>query len=131
MAEGMNLTAEQLQTLITSAVTAAVSESRKPAPLTDAQEAEILQANDMRLQQRDLVLQGEANKRALQAACSHMRRDNTCSCVYVASGNYIIDQQCQAIIRPGTAPEGYAGNDIYDTQLFNRLFQMSESAATF
>lgn len=132
MSEGMSLTSKQLQELIAAAVTAAVSEAKKPAPPTETQLAEIEQANEMRLQQRDLVLQEQANRKATQLACSHMRRDNTCSGVYVENGNYVICQQCQAIIRPGVAPtKDDDGRSIYDTQLFNRMFQLSNSPAIF
>lgn len=129
--KGMSLTPKQLQDLITAAVTAAVAESKKPAPLTEREEADIQQAQDMRLQQRDLVLQEQANKAAMQRSCTHMRRDNTCTGVYVDNGNYIICQQCQGLIRPGAAPAGYTGSDIYDTNLFNRLFQLCNAPAIF
>lgn len=127
MAEGMSLTPKQLQDLITAAVTAAVAESKKPAPLTDRELAEIEQAQDMRLQQRDLTLAEQARKAADKRACTHMRRDNTCSGVYVANGGYIICQQCQGIIKPAPAPEGYSGDQIFDTNLFNRLFTLTNA----
>jgi hypothetical protein len=131
--KGLNLTAKQLQELVTAAVTAAVAETKKPAPLTEQQIAEINQANEMRLQQRDLVLQGEANKKALQSACSHSRAENGSStAVYVANGNYLICQVCQGKIRPYVPAEEQADpNSIYDTNLFNRMFQLAGSKATF
>lgn len=36
---------------------------------------------------------------------------------------YILCQKCQAIVRPGNPPKGYKGNHIYNTVLFNQLFQ--------
>jgi hypothetical protein len=130
---GMSLTADQLQSLITAAVTAAVAESKKPAPLTEQQQAEILQANNMRLEQRDLVLQGEANKAALRRACSHFRSAAPygTTAVYVQNGNYLICQQCQAVVRPGVEEKYKDSVSIYDTELFNKLFQAAGSGATF
>lgn len=129
--KGINLNAKQLQDLITAAVTAAVAETKKPAPLTEQQIAEIQQANDMRLQQRDIVLQEQANKKAAQHACTHMRRDNTCCAVYVQNGNYLICQACQALVRPDVEEKFRDTASIYDTQLFNRLFQLAATPATF
>lgn len=129
--KGTNLTAKQLQDLIAATVAAVVAESKKPAPLTEQQLAEVHQANEMRLQQRDLVLQEQANKKASQNACSHMRRDNTCCAVYVQNGNYLICQACQALVRPEVPVEQRDQQSIYDTQLFNRLFQLAATPATF
>lgn len=124
--KGMSLTPKQLQDLITAAVTAAVAESKKPAPLTEQQIAEIQQANEMRLQQRDLILQGEANKAALKRACSHRRsakEGGGTTTVYVQNGNYLICQQCQGIIRPEVEEKLQDPSSIYDTRLFNTHFQ--------
>lgn len=123
----MELTAQQLKDLLM----AVIAEGRKPAPLTEAQEAAFKQELDMRrdmgLQQLQLI----ANKRAEQAACSHYRRDNSCSGVFISDGYYIICQQCQAKVRPGVAPDKDQSGDIYDTNLFNRLFQSTQSPAMF
>lgn len=131
--QGMSLTTEQLQALITAAVTAAVVESKKPAPPTEREIADIQQAQDMRLQQRDLTLLEQANKAALQRSCTHMRAypATGTTAVFVENGTYIICQQCQGIIRPGQAPKDYVGADVYDTNLFNRLYQLCNNPATF
>jgi arginyl-tRNA synthetase len=123
----MELTAEQLKDIISTVI----AESRKPLPPTEEQLAELASNQAMRLQQRDLVLIKEQNKRTAQRLCSHMRRNGTTTGVYVANGNYIICQQEQCIIRPGVAPAGDPGNDIYDTHLFNTLFQLAQDPTVF
>lgn len=110
---------------------AVLQEARKPADPTEAQLAEIAQAQQMRKEQGELVRLTIANRRREQEACIHMRRDNTTTGVYIAGGNYIICQHCQGIIRPGVAPEGYSGQDFYDTQLFNKLWTLSQDPTVF
>jgi hypothetical protein len=110
---------------------AVLAEARKPADPTPEQVAQRAQDLQMRKEQGQLVLQTLANKRREQEDCIHMRRDNTTTAVYIASGNYCICQQCQAIVRPGVAPEGYSGQDFYDTQLFNRLWTLSQDPTIF
>lgn len=128
--KGMSLTPSQLQALITAAVTAAVSEAKKPAPLTEQQQAELAQALEMRRQTAELQLARQENDRMLRSVCTHTRKDRSYATVHVSDGNYIICQVCQAIVRPGVAPEKDDGRSIYDTGLFNHLVQSSGAAST-
>jgi rRNA-processing protein FCF1 len=112
----VSFTAEQLQEMLRTVL----QEARKPADPTPAQIAELEAAQTARKQQAELVLAEAARKKAEQEACIHLRRDGTSTGVYVENGNYIICQQCQAIIRPET-----------NLAMFNRLFQLSQSPATF
>jgi hypothetical protein len=110
---------------------AVLQEARKPADPTPQQIAQLEQDQAMRKEQGALVLLTLANKRREQEACIHMRRDNTTTAVYIAGGNYIICQHCQAKIRPGVAPAGDDGQDFYDTPLFNRLWTLSQDPTVF
>lgn len=108
--------AEQLQEILSSVIEAA----RKPPEPTPEQKAAAEQDKEMRRQQAELVLMEAENKRRAQEACSHMRRDGSTPSVYVQDGNYLICQHCQKIVRPEVEPD-----------LFNKLFQLTQSAATF
>lgn len=66
------------------------------------------------------------NKRFNQSVCSHKHRHGNTHCVLVQvqhQPDYILCQKNQCKIRPGKAPEGYKGTDIYDTRLYNEIFQ--------
>jgi hypothetical protein len=121
------INAEDLKDILTTVV----REARRAPDPTEKQLAEAEQDKNIRRENGLLVLQMMKNKRAEQEACIHMRRDNTTTGVYIANGNYIICQACQAKIRPGTAPETGDAGDFYDTHLFNRLFQLGQGEATF
>lgn len=129
--KGMSLTPSQLQALITAAVTAAVSEAKKPAPPTEAQQAAIAQDLDMRRQIADLQLKKVENDRMLRSVCTHQRVNNSYCTVHVKDGNYVICQACLAIVRPEPAPKDDDGRSIYDTRLFNQLVQGSRANADF
>jgi hypothetical protein len=136
MSQALSLTPEDLQGMIAAAVTAAVAESKKPAPLTEAQLAEIEQAQQIRFETAQSAKQAEENKRATQARCTHehpKREGSHSHCVWVreenpASPGYILCQLCQAKVRP----EGVDRQDkqsIYNTALFNKLFQDCNDAS--
>lgn len=129
--KGMNLTAKQLQELVAAAVSAAVSEAKKPAPLTEEQEASRKQDIDMRRQIAELQLQKVDNERMLRSICSHQRANNSYATVHVKDGNYVLCQICLAIVRPEPAPKDDDGRSIYDTRSFNHLVQASRASADF
>lgn len=91
-------------------------------------------AQDNRRKQADLMIEDQKNKRFVQRACSHEHRNGDSHCVYIIEKNtpgYILCQKCQGKVRPGGAPKGYKGDDIYDTALFNRMFQKLPSNELF
>ncbi len=129
----VNLTAADLQKLITTAI-AAAKEPNELEKLAleekraerEAQRAQIEQDQKMRAdtarQQMDII----ANKRAAQKICTHKhRKSGDTHCVFISDelGGYILCQKCQAIIRPGEEPKRNSIGAIYDTALFNQLFQ--------
>lgn len=132
----LTLTATNLKDIIA----AAVAESRKPSELEQleleekkaAQEqkrAQIEQDQQTRRETAEQQLQIMANKRAFQKLCTHKHRkgDTHCTFVHDEQGGYVLCQKCQAVIRPGVAPKSYTGDVIFDTDLFNRLFQDTSS----
>lgn len=102
-----------------------IAEARKPV-LTEEEVRKRKADQEARERNSAMVREGLEQKKNAQRLCSHMRRDGTTRAVYILNGNYLLCQACQATIRPGEAPAGYAGMDIYDTNLFNRLFQLSQ-----
>ncbi len=67
----LNLTAEQLQTLISTAVATAVAEARKPLAPTPEEQAALDQAKQMRQERGEQELAIQANRRREQKYCSH------------------------------------------------------------
>jgi len=134
--QAVTLTAEQLKDLMLSMA----AELRKPADPTPEQAAQ--KENDLRDRRSnaEMQLQIIRNRAAEQQACSHERRDGSSSCVYVypqangQTGNFVICQQCQAMIHPEPRPTGPLAqetqNHIYDTRLFNTHFAKAQASAT-
>jgi hypothetical protein len=143
----MALTAEEMRQIIeansavisqavSEAVAAAIIESRKPLPPTDAELKAIEVAQQARVANAAGVIAAMENKRAVQTICSHehkRKEGGGTHAVWVRdedprSPGYIYCQKCEAQIRPGQFnPDGLpcemSRRAIYDTQLFNRLFQ--------
>lgn len=130
MSDNLSLTPEMLKDLIATAVTAAVSEAKKPAPPTAKELAQIQQDQENRLANGQSELEKQKNKRAAQLICTHehSRRDGgQTHCVHVREENplspgYVLCQKCQGRVRPDSADKLDHGA-IYDTVLFNTLFQ--------
>lgn len=114
---------------------------RKPLDPTPEQLAEKESNDSMRRATAESELQRIASRKREQAACSHLRRDGTSSCVFIYGdpsqpnqGNYVICQQCNGKIRPEPRPTGLLAreweNDIFDTNLFNIHFVKSQASMT-
>ena len=115
----ISLTVEQLKELLL--------EIKKPAPPTEAEQLKIDSVIEQR-RQLSLAQRNEAeNRKRMRLSCSHMRRDNTARTVLVkgSGGAYLLCQKCQGIIRHGVAPKVNYRGDIYNSEMFNRLFQLS------
>lgn len=124
--KGLTLTAKQLQELVATAVSAAVAEAKKPF-VSEQDQKRMEQDQQTRKETADNILRGIEQRKHMQRMCTHTRReDGKTRAVYVENGTFMICQACQAIIRPGVAPANDRGTDIYDDQLFYRLFQMAQ-----
>lgn len=143
----MALTAEEMSQIIAAnaavisqavseAVAAAITESRKPLPPTPAELAAIEVAQQARIANAAGVIASMANKRAVQTICSHehkRKEGGGTHAVWIReedprSPGYIYCQKCEGQIRPGNfeadgLPCQMSRRAIYDTNLFNRLFQ--------
>lgn len=136
LSEKVSLTAEDLKGIIASAVSAAIIESRKPEPPTKQALAALEMAQEHRAATSASVLHKMENERAIQKICSHThsaREGGGTHCVWVKeedprSPGYILCQLNQCKIRPDSfdvkgLPCQRDRNSIYDTALFNKLFQ--------
>src|SRR5215469_14311156 len=135
--EPLTLTHEQLSNLINtavaSAVTTAVQEMKKPAPLTDQEESEIKAAQAYRLENANAVKERLARKRREQAVCAHRhpRKDGGASHLvhvrdndYPTSPGYLYCQSCEVRIRPEDPLwRKLDPGAKFDTNLYVELFQ--------
>lgn len=138
--QGTSLLSPEIQAvlsqLVASSVAAAIAEMKKPAPPTEAQLALIAQAQANREANAAGVIAQIKNKRAVQMICSHEHKKKEgggTHCVWIRdedprSNGYIYCQKCQAQVRPGEydakgLPHQRDRRAIYDTDLFNKLFQ--------
>lgn len=131
----LNITANDLKAMIAAAVSAAVIESRKPDPPTEQEVAQLRMAQEHRLQTAEQVINTEKNKRANQLICSHEHNNGDTHCVWVREENasspgFILCQRQQCRIRPGDFTKDFEQpaflrdrGAIYDTAMFNKLFQ--------
>ena len=135
--QAITLTPEQLKAMFVEMV----KELRRAADPTPEQLAQKQTDLDARRSTAESQLQIMRNKQAEQSACSHMRRDGSSSCVYVfpqadglSTGNFVICQQCQAMIHPEPRPTGPLAQEtqshIYDTRLFNIHYAKAQASAT-
>ena len=122
----VRITKQDLADIVAAAVRAAkeptVIEQRK----IDAEQKEIEQAQDDRKKLAASILEDKENKKAMQRICSHEHKNGDSHCVYImerTGPGYILCQKNQCKIRPGNQPANFKGDDIYDTALFNRIFQ--------
>lgn len=109
-----------------------IQELKKPTVLEqkeiDREIERIKAANEERRVNSLGIKQQMAEKRLNQQICSHKHQNGHTHCVFVMerapSPGYILCQKNQCKIRPGSMPEeGADTGAIYDTALFNRLFQ--------
>jgi hypothetical protein len=132
----LSLTPEDLKEMIAAAVSAAITESRKPAPPTEQEVAQLKMKQEHRAKTAASVIAEIQNKKNMQTMCVHehsRREGGGTHCVWVreenpASPGFILCQKCQGRIRAGEfEAEGPAylrdRGAIYDTATFNKLFQ--------
>lgn len=135
--KSVTLTSKDLKEIIAGAVEIAIKESKKPSVLEqrqlDAEAARIKEANDTRKDTAAQIKEEMANKAFQKRVCAHKGgRPEHPHTVYVSDeiGGYVLCQKCQAVIRPDNQLVHFPGDFakkrtdvIFDTLLFNRLFQ--------
>lgn len=128
--KGISIGAQELKDLLT----AVVQEAKKPAPPTEAelkrQEEEQEQRQLAGEQQRDMIAQKKAN----QSVCSHTRPSalgGGTRTIFIQDdlGGYMLCQKCHIRVRPALSEDVRkrdAVDIVYDTRLFNELFQAAQ-----
>lgn len=133
------MTPEQLQGIVSAAVAETIKALKTPTEVEqielDKKLQEIKTANEDRKKLSQEVLNTMEGKRRLHFACSHEHSDGSTRCIRIQEKNgpgYMLCLWNQCIIRPGAPPKKfdkqgkeipYQGSVIYDTNLFNRIFQ--------
>lgn len=136
----MSITAEDLKGIVAAAVATAIQEARKPAPPTEQELASKEMAQQFRKAAAADVMATAANKKNFQRICVHehaKREGGGTHCVWVreedpTSPGYIYCQKCEGKVRPEGGNQGTKREDrtaIYDTALFNKLFQDCNESA--
>jgi hypothetical protein len=132
----MEISKSDLQELLAGVVKAVKEPTALEQKKMDAEAKTVAQAQEDRKKLSQSVLEDIANKRFIQSVCSHEHKNGDSHCVYIQESKgpgYILCQKNQCKIRPGTAPtDGTAdAGAIYDTALFNKLFQKLPSNEMF
>lgn len=129
------VTKQDLADIVAAAVTAAIAAAKAPTVVEQAQlDAEAKRIKDEQESRKQLskgVLDQIENKRFIHQTCSHEHKNGDTHCVYIqekVGPGYLLCQKNQCIIRPGQASENYKGVVIYNTEMFNRIFQKTTSA---
>jgi hypothetical protein len=126
LAEQSRQNAEQLKEIIEAIRKPTVIEQEQLDKLAE----KIRSDNENRKSLAGAVKGQIEGKQRLQHWCSHEHPNGNTHCVYIQEprGNgYLLCQKNQCIIRPGIKPENYKGNDLFDTVLFNKIFQQMQS----
>lgn len=130
----ISLTKDDLKEIVSSAVAAAVEESRKPLPLTPGQQAEVAMAQENRADIGRQKKEENENKLWFQTnACTHehsRQAGGGTHAVFVRdndipdSPGYIYCQKCEARFRPDEPRmKKLDPKAIFNTQKFNELLQ--------
>jgi hypothetical protein len=129
------ITARDLQDIITAAVAAAKAPNVIEQAKLDEQRAEMVQKQQYRQATAQSVRDDIENKKLIQQVCSHEHPNGASRSVYVTERTgpgYMICLKNQCKIRPEPKPAKNADSGaIYDTTMFNRLFQKANSVEEF
>lgn len=131
----ISITKDDLKEIVGAAVVAAIAAAKAPTEIEqkqlDAEQTRLKAAQTSRKQLSKGVLEEIENKRFIHSTCSHEHKNGNTHCVYVqekVGPGYLLCQLHQCIIRPGSASPNYKGVVIYNTEMFNRIFQKTTSA---
>lgn len=107
-----------------------IRELKKPNEIEqariDAEQRDIEAKQRERLDNAESVKAEIVNRRQMKRICSHEHPNGDTHCVWVqekTGAGYLLCQKNQCKIRPGAAPAGFQGDDIFDSAMFNRIFQ--------
>lgn len=129
---GIVLTPQDLKDIVSGAVATAIQESKKEAPPTARQQADIEAAQEERLTNAQGVREQQERKKVVQKLCNHrhtQKEGGGDHLVWVRDENmqspgYIYCQACEVRVRPsGYGYEKLDPTAIFDTAKFNELWQ--------
>lgn len=127
---GLVMTPDTFRALIVETIAAAKAPNAVEQAALDKQKLETKQAQEARVRQSAEVIAELEAKKWTKLNCSHEHPDGKSHGVYVQERNspgYILCQSCQAVIRPEPQPKDYKGSAIYNTAMFNKVFQKLQS----
>jgi hypothetical protein len=134
MSEGkLSLTKDDLKEILTEVIAEVKKPNEVEQQKIDQQMRQIEQDQKTRLETRDQKLDAIAAKRQFQKTCLHEGgRPIHPHTVFVQDdwGGYILCQVCQIVVRPADS-KAKTTECVYDTELFNRLFQKTSSSGIF
>jgi|SRR5580704_4684832 hypothetical protein len=133
--DSISLTKQDLADIISQAIAAAKAPNVIEQQKLDAQAEETKQKQEYRKSISLSVKEDMENKRAVREVCSHEHANGNSRSVWVQEPKgygYMICLKNQCKIRPEPKPAKNADNGcIYNTALFNRLFQKAQSVEEF
>ena len=145
MAEEKSFTAKELAEILAEQdrrsqenLAKIIKELRKPTELEQKEidEAEKTKQEDLktRLEISAGIKQKMKNEEAYRSICAHKHNNGFSQCVHVKETEgpgYILCQECQIRVRPSTSNKTLDPTAVYDSALFNRLYQEMPSNALF
>ena len=132
--ENTGLSKEDLAAVLSQVIKAVKEPTAIEQRKLDAEQRILNQAQVERKNLAESVIQEKQQKMAQQRVCSHTHKNGDPHGVYITEPTgpgYILCQKNQCIIRPGVQPKDYKGNAIYDTALFNKIFQTLPNGEIF
>jgi hypothetical protein len=130
----LRLTKQDLADLITAAVTAAKAPNTVEQKKLDQEQKQIEEDQKQRLAVSASVIEEMKQKRWTHLNHSHEHKNGASKCTFVQDklGGFIICLGCQAKIRPDMPAAQRLDHDaIYDTAMFNKLFQKLPTSELF
>ena len=143
--KNVGLSSKDLKEIISSAVSTAIAEAKKPTVLEqqelDRQKARAEQELQTRRDSAEQIRQNMVNDAFRKNTCLHEGgKPKHSHGVFVSDdlGGYVLCQVCRAVIRPESQlanfPKDFQQTRkdvIFNTQLFNKLFQATDASGLF
>jgi hypothetical protein len=129
--DNISITKQDLAEIVSAAIAAAKAPNVIEQQKLDAQAAVIKQQQEYRKTIGASVREDMENRRQIQQICSHEHPNGASRSVYVmekTGAGYMLCLKNQCKVRPEPKPAKPDFGCVYDTALFNRLFQKSQNA---
>jgi hypothetical protein len=126
------ITKQDLADIVAAAVRAAKEPTVIEQKKIDEEKAIFDQKQERRRALAKNIRAETENKKRLQAACSHEQPNGGSRAPYISERSgpgYMICLKCTGKVRPGPKPANPDFGCVYDTALFNRLFQKAQAGS--